>query len=265
MSHLDPEQLALLALGEPVASEAERGHLAQCADCAADLAEMTHAAGVARSTVADGELDLPSSRVWESIHEELRLGTAVAQDPMADAAPSSPGDTSKSTEQASTETDVQTPTTSPDRRVRRRRSPRALWTLAASLVLVAAVGTAAWIGISSTLTPVSVAAASLDAFPDHPDAVGTAEVDEDRDGVRTLTVSLEGATTADEYREVWLIRNDGQALISLGVLEDTTGTFAIPAGLDLDEYDLVDISFEPLDGDPAHSGNSIVRGRLDAV
>lgn len=262
MSHLDPEQLALLALGEPVASEAERGHLAQCADCAADLAEMTHAAGVARSTVADGELDLPSSRVWESIHEELSLGTAVAQDPLTDAAPAGLDDTSKSTEPARADTDV--PTT-PERRVRRRRSPRALWTLAASLVLVAALGTAAWIGISSTLTPVSVAAASLDAFPDHPDAVGTAEVDEDRDGVRTLTVSLEGATTNDEYREVWLIRNDGQALISLGVLEDTTGTFAIPAGLDLDEYDLVDISFEPLDGDPAHSGNSIVRGQLDAV
>ena len=33
-------------------------------------------------------------------------------------------------------------------------------------------------------------------------------------------------------------------------------------GVDLDEYSIVDISVEPIDGDPAHSGDSIVRGQL---
>ena len=56
---------------------------------------------------------------------------------------------------------------------------------------------------------------------------------------------------------------DGQALISLGVLDDSSGTFRVPDSVDLDEYRLVDISFEPVDGDPAHSGDSIVRGELD--
>ena len=95
-------------------------------------------------------------------------------------------------------------------------------------------------------------------------SVGQAEVDDDGDGRRTLTVTLEGDELADgDYREVWLIREDGQALISLGVLDDASGTFRVPDGVDLDEYRLVDISFEPVDGDPAHSGDSIVRGELD--
>ena len=46
MSHLDPEQLALLALDEPVASATDDAHLASCATCTADLAAMRHAAHV---------------------------------------------------------------------------------------------------------------------------------------------------------------------------------------------------------------------------
>lgn len=101
------------------------------------------------------------------------------------------------------------------------------------------------------------------SVPRPPGAVGSAEVDEDKTGARTLTVSLAGEDGSDDYREVWLIRNDGKALISLGVLDAERGVFAIPENVDLDDYDLVDISFEPIDGDPTHSGNSIVRGTLD--
>ena len=41
-----------------------------------------------------------------------------------------------------------------------------------------------------------------------------------------------------------------------------SGTFALPAGLDLSEYPIVDVSDEPVDGNPAHSSVSIVRGTL---
>ena len=41
-----------------------------------------------------------------------------------------------------------------------------------------------------------------------------------------------------------------------------SGTFAVPAGLDLGEYPIVDVSDEPVDGNPAHSSVSIVRGTL---
>lgn len=240
MSHLDPEQLALLALGEPVASDDDRAHLAACPACAAEVQEMAHAATVARTTMEEGALEQPSGDVWTRIREELSLGAEVAADPFAPAA---------------------RPTAEPTR-VRQPRTSRRLWMLAASLAVVVAGGSIAWAVVSSNLAPTPVATAELEAFPGHPGAAGTAQIREDGDGVRELTVTLDGDSDSDDYREVWLIRNDGEALISLGVLGASSGTFAIPSGVDLSEYDLVDISFEPVDGDPAHSGDSIVRGQL---
>ena len=66
-------------------------------------------------------------------------------------------------------------------------------------------------------------------------------------------------------REVWLIKADASGLISIGFLDGDTGTFTIPDGVNLSEYPLVDVSAEPADGNPAHSGNSIVRGELRAL
>ena len=254
MSHLDPEQLALIALGEPVASDEEREHLSSCPVCAADVTEMTHAAGVARSTMDDPELETPPDRVWDRIADELGLAAAPAEAVEDSRLPEEPVTDAGTLAAASV-------TSTPPAAHRRRRSARGWWALAASVALVLVVGGGVWIGLGS-LAPTSIASASLAAFPDHPKAVGSAEIDESRDGTRTLTVTLQGASSSADYREVWLIRNDGGALISLGVLDGSKGSFAIPAGVDLSEYDLVDISFEPVDGDPAHSGDSIVRGQL---
>ena len=282
MSHLDPEQLALIALGEPVASEEERAHLASCRECTAEVAEMTHAVVVARSTMDETQLDAPPARVWGRIAEELALSPAVAANPLeASAEVRTRVAISESTPKAGigtetrteTDTDIETETdAAPISRAEargstrseptpRRRSFGVLWALAASVVLVLVVGAGVWIGFDR-LAPTPIATAALEAFPSHPEAVGTAEVEESRDGTRTLTVTLEGEADADDYREVWLIRNDGAALISVGVLQGASGSFPIPEGVDLSEYDLVDISFEPIDGDPAHSGDSIVRGQL---
>ena len=63
---------------------------------------------------------------------------------------------------------------------------------------------------------------------------------------------------------MWLLKPDVSGLVSLGMLDGTTGEFAVPAGLDLAEFPVVDVSDEPLDGEPAHSGVSVVRGALDA-
>ena len=64
------------------------------------------------------------------------------------------------------------------------------------------------------------------------------------------------------YQEVWLIAPDLTRLVSLGVMTSESGTFPVPAGLDLAEYPIVDVSDEPVDGNPAHSSVSIVRGTL---
>lgn len=269
MSHLDPDQLTLLALGEPVASADDSAHLATCDACTAELADLRLTATVARSTMDDAGLEAPPDRVWERVSAELGLGgptrsAGERESAVMDAAPAAPPAASgprdiAPTAPASPDSAHAAPT-SPDPAPRRRRSG-AIWALAASLVLIAAVGVGAWV-VTSSLTPTVVAAADLEPFPDHPGASGVADVEVARDGSRTLTVTLDGGDAGDGYREVWLIRNDAAALISLGVLEGADGTFVIPENVDLDEYSIVDISVEPVDGDPAHSGDSIVRGQL---
>ena len=77
MSHLDPEQIALLAMGEPVASDAEADHLAECAECADELALMRHTVIVGRSAIDAGEMETPPEIVWSRISEELGLGSHV--------------------------------------------------------------------------------------------------------------------------------------------------------------------------------------------
>lgn len=262
MSHLDDEKIALIAMGEPAGSDADMQHLVECESCAAEVADMSRVALVARSSVVEGDLEAPPADVWSRIHSELRLTDAVAADPASVEPEPEPAPVSEpdavDAEPLRHRTRTRTRTRS------RRRSSASVWILAASMALVVAIGAGVWIARSLTSSSAVIASAELAAFPDHPDAVGRAEIDDDGDGRRTLTVTLEGDELADgDYREVWLIREDGQALISLGVLEDASGTFRVPAGVDLDEYRLVDISFEPVDGDPAHSGDSIVRGELD--
>lgn len=239
MSHLDPEEIALLALGETDSLDSAELHLAECAVCAAELDEMKHAVGVGRSTIDGVELEAPPAAVWGRISDELGLAPVESVEPAAE---------------------VPDIVQAPARRSRTWR--RTMWALAASSALVLAGG-GAWLAGRFTAPPVAIAAAALDAFPAHPTASGGAEVREGRDGERTLVVTLDADDAEAGYREVWLIRNDGEALMSLGVLEGADATFPIPSGVDLSSYDLVDISVEPLDGDPAHSGDSIVRGQLE--
>jgi hypothetical protein len=237
VSHLDPDLLALLALNEPVGAPADRAHLTECRICAQELAEMRHAAAVGRATLSDTELETPPDRVWARIADELDLTASSSPVP------------------------VPSPANDPAVPVQTRRRMRGRWILAACLVLFAAVGVGVW-GTIAALRPTEIAAATLIAFPDHAGATGTADVEQARDGTLRLNVTLDGPSEEGAYREVWLIRSDATALISLGVLESTSGMFTIPAGIDLADYTLVDISVEPLDGDPVHSGDSIVRGEL---
>ncbi|MDO8383382.1 MAG: anti-sigma factor [Microbacterium sp.] len=237
--HLDPEQLALLAMGEPVASDADDAHIAACPDCQHELGELRHAALVGRTAIDAGEMLTPPERVWDAIRDEVGLSAPDAEPGLA------------------------APRTGPAHAApRRRRGGLATaWVLAASLVVVAGVAVGGW-AIGQRTAVVEVAAASLDAFPDHPGAVGAAVLEETPDGTRMVRVELEADQAPDSYREVWLITKDASALVSLGVLDGTEGTFTVPAEIDVSQYVLVDVSNEPDDGQPGHSGDSIVRGEL---
>ena len=75
--------------------------------------------------------------------------------------------------------------------------------------------------------------------------------------------------TVDADLELWLISTDAAGEITdvqpVSLVDPTApGTYAVPADLDPDTYTVVDISIEPRDGDEAHSGDSILRGELQA-
>lgn len=256
MSHLDPERLALVAVGEEM-TDAEHDHLETCDACSLELAELEHTVAVGRSTMTLGELETPPERVWDGILDEVRSPqpTAVASGASAGAAVAAPADAS-----VAPDVDPQRPAEEQAKRRRLSRGGRVLFGLAASIAIVLAV-----VGVWNLVRPpqpVEIASATLAAFPAHPDAAGTALVTE-RSGERMLTVTLDDDEDGDGFREVWLITADASALVSLGELDGTKGTFVVPAGVDLRDYVLVDVSKEPLDGDPAHSGDSIVRGELE--
>jgi len=109
-----------------------------------------------------------------------------------------------------------------------------------------------------------VATTDLEALPGWTGARGVARLEEAPDGRRQVVVTLDAPAPAGTFREVWLLTPDVSGLVSLGVLEGSEGRFDVPAGLNLATYPVVDVSEEPMDGNPAHSGDSVVRGTLGA-
>lgn len=253
MDHVDPDVLALIALGEPVDPAAE-AHLAVCERCADEVAELERAVLAGRAVGPDDVLVAPPARVWAAIESELGLSTATplptTTSPETTSGPSSDADSKPAYV-----------TVLP---LRRRRTPAWIASAAAAGVVVGGLG-GAWVaGRDDAPAPAVVAQAQLEPLPGW-DAVGTAEIEEDADGRRVLVLSVDesgGAGDTDGLREVWLLKEDVSGLVSLGLLDGDEGRFLVPAGVDLAEYPVVDVSREPPDGDPAHSGDSIVRGLL---
>lgn len=227
MQHPDPDVLALIALGEPVESAEDRAHLATCGECRDEVRNLARAAAVGRSTLTAGTLVTPDDRVWDRIASEVgHEDVAVKPLPVV-------------------------------RPFRRRR----LIAVLAAAALVAAAGVVSWQAVRSA-QPQVLATAALEPFPGWPDASGSASVQRLSDGMREMEITIDAPGEGDGYREVWLITSDASELVSLGVVTGESAVFPIPAGIDLSRYDLVDISEEPYDGDPIHSGDSIVRGKL---
>ena len=268
MSRIEPDDLATLALDGVPPEDGTRAHLDECDACRAEYEALARTVELGR-TGARRELETPSSSVWAAIHHELSLPPELAPDPLA-ADPVEPGT-------APAIAPVAAPTATTDRRPEepptatitplRERRTRGWWPIAAA---AAAVGIVAGIALGAAAMGVFgtgaapqtiVATAALDSFPGW-SATGSAQLEEDGGGVRSLVVDLDAEVPATDVREVWLIRSDASGLVSLGLLEGASGRFMVPDGIDLDEFTLVDVSAEPVDGDPAHSGDSIVRGEL---
>lgn len=151
-----------------------------------------------------------------------------------------------------------TSTTAPTAPPARRRWP--LLAAAAAVALVAGIAGVVALGGSGD-DPVEQQV-QLAALPGFEGAEGSALLVE-RDGDREVEVDLAGVDLPEgSHLEIWLLDPAVSQTISLGVL-DESGPFTVPADVDLAATPIIDVSVEPDDGDPAHSGVSVVRGEID--
>lgn len=234
MSHLDDDALAALALGDGNASEAE--HAAVCVDCSRELESLRTVLMRAQATPAGIELTAPPESVWQAITAEIA----------ADRTQQAPATDDLGARRAS----------------RTRRLPLLAAAAAGVLVGGVGVGAALTIGPGEDQAQVVAQAPLTDLASEAP--AGEVVLETRPDGTRVLVVDAVAPQVEDAYLEVWLIDEQIDGMVSLGHLADGTGEFVIPDGFDVSDFPIVDISVEPLDGVPTHSGESVTRGVLDA-
>jgi len=142
-----------------------------------------------------------------------------------------------------------------------RHQRRNLAAVAAAAALVFVIGLTLTGGESDT---VYIAQATTADMPEPWTGEVTATVNAS-DGEVTLVSTNE--FSSDEPVELWLIKPDLSDMHSLGLVEldGRETTVALPAGIDVTEFSIVDLSIEPDDGVPTHSGRSFVRGALEAL
>ncbi|GGD07998.1 anti-sigma factor [Nocardioides daphniae] len=241
--HVATDLLAALAMGDDPAElglDADaRDHLASCPSCTDEVAALRETLEL---IAAGGGTTLtpPPPSVWEAVKAEIDRPAGA---PAAAPAPV--------TSLAS----------------RRRGVPTWLATVAATVALAAGVGLGAWVvqpDEKDDATPQAqvlgeAPLASLDAAAEDRGAAVVRRADDHL----VLHVEASDLGGPDGTREVWLINVDGKRMVSLGLLPvGEAGDFDFPERLLDQGYRIVDISFEPDDGNPVHSGTSLARGEI---
>lgn len=256
MSHLDDQQFALLALeGQHVLTPEAAAHLDECEQCRTGVSAYLAVGNALRERVT---LERPSEDVWARIAAELdsepvdlasRRETRSASATTTPAPIPVPEPSGNAGGAGGTVTEL--PRSNPWIR-------RIAFAAAASFALGAASTVVLGQLLSRPSTEV-IQAVGLEPLPGW-DAEGSATLQQSN-GDTILVIDLP-ETEMDGFREVWLIDRNVERLVSLGTMTGDRAEFTIPEGLDLDEYVIVDVSREHFDGDPTHSGDSIVRGQL---
>ena len=95
-----------------------------------------------------------------------------------------------------------------------------------------------------------------------PSAAGEARVVSSEAGGLRLQVSGLDPSGPDGFYELWLL--DGpERLLSLGAFQvpaSGTADVTVPLPVDVTDFRFIDVSAEAEDGDPGHSGVSVLRG-----
>ena len=234
MHHPTADDLTLLALGETV--DAAAAHVQDCPRCDGEVRALRATVATARRSDML-ELEPPPPAVWQRIAGELGIPGVPAQ--------------------------VPTPTRPDDVVVPLRASPwRRPLRAAAAVLAVAAASTAVLVGVrgpgpagTDDLRAPLVAIGTTAASGEVVVAAGP--------GQRSLVVDTSGLPAADGFYEVWLLDLERDRMVALGVLDDSgRGRLTVPEGVEVGDYPEVDVSLEPDDGDPAHSGDSVLRAAL---
>jgi anti-sigma-K factor RskA len=228
VSHLEHDRLVLLALGDEAVDQREAEHVTDCPSCRVQLEDLRVVATLSGETQEVRDLPPAPERVWRAIEAAV--------------APAEHG---------------------VEPRRRRRRS----WRTVALVLAAAVVAVAATIGVSAFLdrgsSPAVAARARLDRLALAPaGAHGDAEI-LDTGGQPRLRLHVSGMPLQPGFFEVWLLDPDSGGMIALGAMG--TGADALlplPPRVDLRVYRMIDVSAEDYDGNPAHSGRSMLRGSL---
>jgi anti-sigma-K factor RskA len=99
--------------------------------------------------------------------------------------------------------------------------------------------------------------------PEAATAGGAATLEPTREMVQ-LSVSGLPANTEEDFYAVWLLGPDDE-LVSLGSFRVSAAEGAemeLPLPVDPARYRYIDLSLEPTDGDPGHSGDSVLRAEI---
>lgn len=266
MPHIPHDDLAArAAAGADPGSELDE-HVRDCAQCADELRALERTVQRIREDAVE-PAPLPPA-LWDRIAAEVAAdedAQLVADAPAVAEAPAA--HQARAAHPAPTgPTDVDEV---PRVRARRDRRPRvrrvSVRTLVAACVVTALVvgggiGIGAWI---AQRPPAETVLATIDLAPlaDGLDDASASIVE--RDGHRVLVIDAAGLpSAAGGTIDVWLIDANVVGMVNVGVLADDHAEYVLPDDLDLDDFPIVDVSIEPLDGDPTHSGDSIWRGSL---
>lgn len=246
--HLDPDELTDLALGPDARpTPVQHAHLARCPACRDELGQLRRVVRAARAVSTDDLLTAPPDEVWRSISAELESDTAPHRQTGSGDTPPMPGGRDGSGGRGPAWL---------------RRS--ALAVAAASLVVGVLLGSAvtAWRLDDDTPRAETSTAGRLAPLA-VPRAAGTVRLIRGSEAGQEVTVTVTGLPRTDGYYEVWLMDRSHTRLVAMGVLgPDGTATLPLPTRIDLGRYPLIDVSAQEDNGNPAHSGRSVVRGPL---
>ncbi|RRR75743.1 anti-sigma factor [Streptomyces sp. RP5T] len=263
MEHTDEETLTLMAIGEDP-SPPDDEHVRTCERCARELDALRHVVSTMKGPVAEeDELLTPPADLWTSIGDELGLRrdetSAVdtgGEGPTGGEAPTV-GESPTAGESPAVG-DRPSPSAVRARRPRRLQRVSVALAACAALLGAAAGSTITWWVTRDDTTVSATDGRRLDSL--QANSAGYARLT-GGSGHRTLAITVKGLPRTSGYFEVWLMDRSHTKLVSMGVLgSDGRASLPVPSNIDLREYSVVDVSVQPYNGKPDHSGDSIVRG-----